>query len=86
VGETAHPKIGIWKHRPADLGHLAEDIARLIDAADSSSAAALRALLQQLVPEYTPDNGGDDSKPQVHPLGFGRAPVVGPTAPSAHRQ
>ncbi|RME40712.1 MAG: polysaccharide biosynthesis protein, partial [Planctomycetota bacterium] len=52
IGETAHPKIGIWKHRPADRQWLQEGIARLLDLADHADESELRAELKRLVPEF----------------------------------
>ena len=55
IGDTAHPKIGIWKHRIADPDAVRRGIARLIDVADKLSNGELQAELQGLVPEYNPD-------------------------------
>ncbi|MCH9035173.1 MAG: polysaccharide biosynthesis protein [Planctomycetes bacterium] len=55
IGDTAHPKIGIWKHRIADPDTVRRGIARLIDVADKLSNGELQAELKRLVPEYNPD-------------------------------
>ena len=53
VGETTHPKIGIWKHRPADGDSLQRGIERLVAMADAADGGAIRAELKRIVPEYT---------------------------------
>ena len=40
IGDTAHPKIGIWKHRACDLGTLRASLDQLLAMADSSSNAS----------------------------------------------
>ena len=55
VGDTAHPKIGIWKHRETELSRLQSSIDRLLDEADTASPGEIRNALQQLVPEYQPE-------------------------------
>ncbi|MGB2985043.1 MAG: nucleoside-diphosphate sugar epimerase/dehydratase [Phycisphaerae bacterium] len=55
IGDTAHPKIGIWKHRPEDPQAVEQGVARLIGMADTSGDGELQAELSRLVPEYTPD-------------------------------
>ena len=56
IGDTAHPKIGIWKQRTEDWSAARRGIQRLMKMADSSSNGALQAELEQFVPEYTPDH------------------------------
>lgn len=53
VGDTAHPKIGIWKHRPGDPAALQEGVRQLLAMPDHASADELRAALSILVPECT---------------------------------
>ena len=55
IGDTAHPKIGIWKHRVADPEAVKKGIARLIDVADKLANGELQVELKRLVPEYDPD-------------------------------
>ena len=55
IGDTAHPKIGIWKHRPEDGDAVHRGIERLIAAADTMTNGDLQIELQRLVPEYQPD-------------------------------
>ncbi|MEZ4365367.1 MAG: nucleoside-diphosphate sugar epimerase/dehydratase [Kofleriaceae bacterium] len=53
--KTKHPKIFIGRVRaPAEAAALEHEVERLLEAADGSDAAALRAALAQLVPEYAP--------------------------------
>jgi len=73
IGDTAHPKIGIWKHRVEDARSVREKIERLLSIADTASNGRLQAELQRLVPEYTPD-ANDDPRPPAAP--------VRPTAPT----
>lgn len=54
VGDTAHPKIGIWKHRPSDLATLRTAIEDLIEMADGATPHEIREALRNLVPEYEP--------------------------------
>ncbi|UCE59941.1 MAG: polysaccharide biosynthesis protein [Phycisphaerales bacterium] len=53
IGDTAHPKIGIWKHRVEDWDMVHKGIDRLVEMADSSTSGVLQAELKRLVPEYT---------------------------------
>ncbi len=55
IGDTAHPKIGIWKHRTEDWDALHRGIERILSVADELSNGALQTELKQLVPEYVPD-------------------------------
>jgi FlaA1/EpsC-like NDP-sugar epimerase len=61
IGDTAHPKIGIWKHRPENPQMVREGIVRLIDMADTSDNGPIQAELKRLVPEYVPDEIGNDA-------------------------
>jgi len=65
IGETTHPKIGIWKHRPADGDSLQQGIDRLLHMADSATVEGIRAELKRIVPEYTWDGapGSTDIAP-----------------------
>jgi FlaA1/EpsC-like NDP-sugar epimerase len=69
VGDTPHPKIGIWKHRPADRKTVCVSIERLLRAADSADLAMIQTELQRTVPEYCPggsaepENGPDEGSP-----------------------
>ena len=54
IADTAHPKIGIWKHRPEDPDKVRQGVDRLISMADTSSDGRLQEELSRLVPEYTP--------------------------------
>ena len=56
IGDTAHPKIGIWKYRSEDFDSVCAGIEQLLNEADSYLAAEVKAKLKRLVPEYLPDN------------------------------
>lgn len=58
VGDTAHPKIGIWNHRPEDWDAVCQGIKRLLAMADTASEAEMQAELKRVVPEYLPDEPG----------------------------
>ncbi len=55
VGETAHPKIGIWKHRPEDWDAVHQGIERLVTTADTATEHDIQTELKRIVPEYTPE-------------------------------
>ena len=55
IGDTAHPKIGIWKHRITDADAVRKGVARLIEVADKLANRELQDELKRLVPEYHPD-------------------------------
>ncbi|MCZ6766923.1 MAG: nucleoside-diphosphate sugar epimerase/dehydratase, partial [bacterium] len=55
IGDTAHPKIGIWKHRITDADAVRTGVARLIEVADKLANRELQDELKRLVPEYHPD-------------------------------
>ena len=71
IGDTAHPKIGIWKHRVEDWDAVHRGIDRLLTMADSSTDDALHKELQRVVPEYVPDPsaacGGKPRPPAAAP-------------------
>ncbi len=64
IGDTAHPKIGIWKHRPEDPETVRRGISRLTGMADSADKRQIRDALKQLVSEYTPQ---EDTTPEPSP-------------------
>ena len=55
IGDTAHPKIGIWKHRTDDAETVRRGAMRLIERADTASSSEIQEELKRLVPEYIPD-------------------------------
>jgi FlaA1/EpsC-like NDP-sugar epimerase len=55
IGDTAHPKIGIWKHRTDDAETVRRGAMRLIEMADTASSSEIQEALKRLVPEYIPD-------------------------------
>ena len=61
VGDTAHPKIGIWKRKSFDLDTVKLGISKLVALADAGDAPAQRAALRSLVPDYAPNVGGSDT-------------------------
>lgn len=54
IGDTAHAKIGIWLHRPADAAQVQKVVKGLLDLADPASDAELKVMLKRIVPEYDP--------------------------------
>jgi len=60
IGDTAHPKIGIWKHRPEDWDAVRSGVERITRLADAANNGELRDELRRLVPEYTPDVSSPD--------------------------
>ncbi|MCH7591832.1 MAG: polysaccharide biosynthesis protein [Planctomycetes bacterium] len=54
IGDTAHPKIGIWKHRSSEPGTLRASLDQLLAMADTVTDRELRAKLMEIVPEYAP--------------------------------
>jgi len=52
IGDTAHPKIGIWKHRPEQWEAVQAGIDQLISVADTAPPAELRTAMKAMVPEY----------------------------------
>ena len=63
VGDTAHPKIGIWKHRYEDFEAVCAGIARLKKLVDVSVNGAIQNELQALVPEYRPFEVSSEAAP-----------------------
>lgn len=55
IGDTAHPKIGIWKHRAEDHETVRRGIEKLLSFGDESDPQACRRALKAMVPEYTGD-------------------------------
>jgi FlaA1/EpsC-like NDP-sugar epimerase len=54
VGDTSHPKIGIWKHRVEDWDALLEGIEDLKQMSDGCPNGQIKAKLAEIVPEYRP--------------------------------
>ncbi len=63
IGDTAHPKIGIWKHRPEDPKTVRGGVDRLLAIADTSSDGGLQEELKRLVQEYTPRQDAAEQPP-----------------------
>ncbi len=55
IGDTAHPKIGIWKHQSADGETIRAAVKLLLEKADSEGPSELIRELKRAVPEYTPE-------------------------------
>ncbi|MCO6439200.1 MAG: polysaccharide biosynthesis protein [Phycisphaerae bacterium] len=70
IGDTAHPKIGIWKHRREDHEAVQRGIERLLSLADGSDEEAIRGTFKELVPEFQPDaeerRSHEATKPRSH--------------------
>jgi FlaA1/EpsC-like NDP-sugar epimerase len=81
VGDTAHPKIGIWKHRREDPQTVREGIARLVRMADTSTDGEIQTELKRLVPEYTPFCGV--SKPPASPATVSNDSARSPEVPTS---
>lgn len=71
IGDTAHPKIGIWKHRPENREQVRSGIERLLLLADAGPDNDIREELRQLVPEYASQGisrpGNSSRVPLTHP-------------------
>jgi len=63
IGDTAHAKIGVWKHRPEDFQAVCAGIAQLTKLADAGEFEEIRCVLSSIVPEY--DYGKELSAPPV---------------------
>jgi FlaA1/EpsC-like NDP-sugar epimerase len=55
IGDTSHPKIMIWKHRPEDREAVHGGVERLTAMADTFTSGQIQAELKSIVPEYSPD-------------------------------
>jgi len=58
IGDTSHPKIMIWKHRPEDREAVHGGVERLTAMADTFTNGQIQAELKSIVPEYAPDSEG----------------------------
>ena len=67
VGDTDHPKIGIWKHRPEDWDNVRRGMDRLVALADSGELTEIQAELKRIVPEFTPESNRSGGKPLPAP-------------------
>ena len=65
IGDTAHSKIGIWKHRRDDPKAVQQSVEDLLSIADAASYDGIQEGLKRLVPEYTPMNGEEPPAPPV---------------------
>lgn len=75
IGDTTHPKIGIWKHRTHDSATVSSAVQRLQAVADTASDEEIQAELMRIVPEYAPEKDGkaeqdakDPPVPASYPL------------------
>ncbi len=55
VGDTSHPKIMIWKHRPEDRAAVRRGVERLMAIADGMTDGRIQEELKRIVTEYKPD-------------------------------
>jgi FlaA1/EpsC-like NDP-sugar epimerase len=62
VGDTAHPKIGIWKYRPGVPAAIQDGVRRILSLPDRAETNELRASISVLVPECTWD---DEPRPMT---------------------
>lgn len=60
IGDTSHPKIMIWKHRPEDREAVCCGVERLTAMADTFTNGQIQAELKSIVPEYAPDTALPD--------------------------
>ncbi len=60
IGDTAHPKIGIWKHRRDDPQAIINGVERLRQMADTGTDEDIQAQLKGLVPEYAPNEAATE--------------------------
>ncbi len=60
IGDTSHPKILIWKHRPEDREAVRRGVERLTGLADTFANGQIQAELKGIVPEYAPDSANPD--------------------------
>jgi FlaA1/EpsC-like NDP-sugar epimerase len=69
IGDTSHPKIMIWKHRPEDREAVCRGVERLIALADAFANGQIQAELKRIVPEYSPDveERGDPAQQRLAP-------------------
>ena len=69
IGDTSHPKIMIWKHRPEDREAVRSGVERLEAMVDSYTNGQIQAELKSIVPEYSPDvkEGGDPAQQRLAP-------------------
>jgi FlaA1/EpsC-like NDP-sugar epimerase len=65
IGDTTHPKIGIWKHRPEDPQTIEHSVERLMALADTATDSQLQLELERVVPEYT--FSADRAEPSLSP-------------------
>ena len=56
IEPTVHPKIHVWKNRPADWEKILATMARIKSLQNSTSRTDIVAAMQKLVPEYMPLN------------------------------
>jgi FlaA1/EpsC-like NDP-sugar epimerase len=52
IGDTSHPKIGIWRAKANDWESIQNDVDQLVRLVDELDALELQSRLKQLVPEY----------------------------------
>jgi FlaA1/EpsC-like NDP-sugar epimerase len=87
VGETAHPKIGIWKHRPEDWDAVHRGIERLVATADTATELEIQTELKRIVPEYSPEalaqSDADPESPPAPAVAASPLPQHKNTAPSS---
>ncbi len=80
VGDTAHPKIGIWKHRTHDREIVLRGIDRLRALADDGGEDKIHTELKRMVPEYAPEGAEAQVELVAHPRPATAAPGSGRAA------
>ncbi len=81
IGDTTHPKIGIWKHRLEDPKIVTSAVDRLMAMADTATSVELQAALGQLVPEYS--FSIDPQQPVEVPVASSPRPDIPTKAPAS---
>ncbi len=56
IVETGHEKIMVLRGDTATCSDMQDDLARLLKNAHTLNGQGIKEVLQQLIPEYTPDN------------------------------
>lgn len=82
IVNTTHEKILVLRGKTCDVNSLNAEINELLAVTRTYRASSIRRKLQEMVPDYTPQNSGDPASDFLGQLPAGTAPSLPPFPPA----
>ena len=77
IEPTVHPKVRVWKSRPADWEEIDRQIGELQEMTNTADRNRIIAALRRIVPEYQPQNAPTDEQTRRRPISMGAGKASG---------